>query len=133
MAGDEREQAGIMVAGMGLFFVGFGVCMYLDRALLACGNLMFLTGVAIAIGARKALSFFFQKGHTKGSLFLLSGITLVLLQWAIIGLFLETIGFLLLFRHLLPVFATLAGKLPFISTLLRVFQATRLLSSSSLL
>ena len=95
---NEREQIGMMVAGMGLFFVAFGVSMMFDRSLLAGGNVLFISGVVIAIGMRKTTDFFFHQGNAVGSMFLLGGIVMVLVQWAIIGLLIESVGFVLLFK-----------------------------------
>ena len=100
MAVNEREQVGMMVAGMGIFYVLFGVSMMFDRSLLACGNLMFVAGIAIAIGPRKATEFFFNKSNVKGTIFLVGGVILVLVQWPLFGILAESIGFIMLFRSI---------------------------------
>ena len=97
MPANEREQVGMMVAGMGLFYTAFGISMMFDRALLACGNLMFVAGIVIAIGLRNA-SDFFLKSNIKGSVLLIGGVLLVLVQWPVVGMFFELIGFIMLFR-----------------------------------
>lgn len=94
----EREQVGLMVAGMGLFYIAFGVSMMFDRALLACGNLMFITGVIVAVGFTKVVEFTFNKSNVKGTIFFSGGVLLVLVQWPILGLIAESIGFIVLFR-----------------------------------
>lgn len=95
---NEREQVGLMVSGMGIFFIVFGILMYLDRALLAGGNLMFVFGIGIAVGIQNAGEFFW-KSNTKGSICLISGVLLVLIQWPIIGMLLELYASIVMFRY----------------------------------
>lgn len=98
----EREQIGLMVAGMGIFYISFGVSMMFDRALLACGNLMFICGVIIALGLKKLIEFAIEKKNVKGTIFFSGGVLLVLVQWPLFGIIAEALGFILLFRLIFP-------------------------------
>ncbi|CAI9571838.1 unnamed protein product, partial [Staurois parvus] len=76
----------------------FGVLLYFDTVLLAFGNILFLTGLALIIGLRRTFSFFLRWHKLKGSSFFIGGAFLVLLRWPIIGILCELYGFINLFR-----------------------------------
>lgn len=61
---------------------------------------MFISGLACVIGPKRTLSFFFQKHKIKASASFLGGIIVVLMGWPIIGMIIETYGFVLLFRYI---------------------------------
>ncbi|XP_033939707.1 vesicle transport protein GOT1A [Pseudochaenichthys georgianus] len=114
----ELQKIGIGVMGFGLFFLLFGVLLYFDSVLLAFGNILFLTGLALIIGFRRTAHFFFQRQKFRGSLFFLGGVTLVLCRWAVIGMLVESYGFVLLFRSFFPMalgFLMSAVNIPFLS------------------
>ncbi|KAG9352793.1 hypothetical protein JZ751_017369, partial [Albula glossodonta] len=89
---------GVGLTGFGLFFLLFGVLLYFDSVLLAFGNILFLTGLAFIIGLQRTATFFFQKQKLRGSTFFLGGVALVLLRWPVIGMAIESYGFVLLFK-----------------------------------
>uniref|UniRef100_A0A673A8X0 Golgi transport 1A n=1 Tax=Sphaeramia orbicularis TaxID=375764 RepID=A0A673A8X0_9TELE len=88
------DNVGIGLMGFGLFFLVFGVLFYFDSVLLAFGNILFLSGLAFIIGFRRTAHFFFQRHKFRGSLFFLGGVALVLCRWPIIGMLVESYGFL---------------------------------------
>eukprot|EP00011_Vannellida_sp_DIVA3-517-6-12_P002644 CAMPEP_0114609976 /NCGR_PEP_ID=MMETSP0168-20121206/3361_1 /TAXON_ID=95228 ORGANISM="Vannella sp., Strain DIVA3 517/6/12" /NCGR_SAMPLE_ID=MMETSP0168 /ASSEMBLY_ACC=CAM_ASM_000044 /LENGTH=111 /DNA_ID=CAMNT_0001820901 /DNA_START=271 /DNA_END=606 /DNA_ORIENTATION=- len=92
--------------------------MMFDRALLAFGNLLFLTGVVLVIGLQKTMSFFFQPRKMKGTALFLGGITLVLFKWPIIGMCIEIFGFINLFGDFLPIVLSTLRRMPVIGSLL---------------
>ncbi|CAL8340805.1 unnamed protein product [Lota lota] len=98
----QFQKIGIGLSGFGLFFVLFGVMLYFDSVLLAFGNILFLAGLVCIIGPRRTAHFFFQRQKFRGSSFFLGGVTLVLLRWPIIGMLVESYGFVLLFRSFFP-------------------------------
>ncbi|XP_047697472.1 vesicle transport protein GOT1A isoform X7 [Prionailurus viverrinus] len=104
-------EIGVGTTGFGIFFILFGILLYFDSVLLAFGNLLFLTGLLLIIGLRKTFSFFFQRHKLKGTSFFLGGVVIVLLRWPLLGMFLETYGFLSLFKALLH--ANLSVSKPF--------------------
>ncbi|XP_061914133.1 vesicle transport protein GOT1A [Entelurus aequoreus] len=114
----DTIRIGIGLVGFGLFFLLFGVLLYFDSVLLAFGNILFLTGLTFIIGLRRTAHFFFQKQKFKGSFFFLGGVSLVLLRWPIIGMLVETYGFILLFRSFFPMaagFVLSAVNIPFLN------------------
>ncbi|XP_043932009.1 vesicle transport protein GOT1A isoform X1 [Protopterus annectens] len=94
----EFQKIGVGITGFGIFFVLFGILLYFDSVLLAFGNILFLAGLAIIIGLRRTFTFFFQRPKLKGTSFFLGGILVVLFRWPVIGMILETYGFVTLFN-----------------------------------
>lgn len=120
-------EIGVGTTGFGIFFILFGILLYFDSVLLAFGNLLFLTGLSLIIGLRKTFSFFFQKHKLKGTSFFLGGVVIVLLRWPLLGMCLETYGFLSLFRGFFPVafgFLGTAFNIPFLNALFQRLQGT---------
>ncbi|XP_040926932.1 vesicle transport protein GOT1A isoform X3 [Betta splendens] len=114
----ELQKIGIGVMGFGLFFLLFGVLLYFDSVLLAFGNILFLSGLTFIIGFRRTAKFFFQKHKFRGSFFFLGGVSLVLCRWSIIGMLVESYGFILLFRSFFPMafkFVLSAVNIPYLS------------------
>uniref|UniRef100_A0AAY4DZQ1 Vesicle transport protein GOT1A n=1 Tax=Denticeps clupeoides TaxID=299321 RepID=A0AAY4DZQ1_9TELE len=114
----DFQKVGVGLTGFGLFFVIFGILLYFDSVLLAFGNVLFLTGLAFIIGLKRTAHFFFQKHKLRGSTFFLGGVGLVLLRWPIIGMAVESYGFMLLFRSFFPVVFQYLGSfvnIPFLS------------------
>ncbi|KAM6458695.1 vesicle transport protein GOT1A [Liasis olivaceus] len=118
----ELQKIGVGLVGFGIFFLLFGVLLYMDSVLLAFGNILFLCGLAIIIGLRRTFGFFFQKQKLKGTSFFLGGIIIVLLRWPLLGMLLETYGFINLFRSFFPVAFGFLGSLVNISFLNKLFQ-----------
>ncbi|XP_065447617.1 vesicle transport protein GOT1A isoform X6 [Chrysemys picta bellii] len=96
----EFQKIGVGLVGFGLFFIFFGVLLYFDSVLLAFGN----------------------KEKLKGTSFFLGGILIVLLRWPLLGMLLETYGFITLFRDFFPVVFGFLGALGNIPLLSKLFQ-----------
>ncbi|CAB1429909.1 unnamed protein product [Pleuronectes platessa] len=114
----EFQKIGIGLIGFGLFFLVFGVLLYFDSVLLAFGNILFLTGLTFIIGFRRMAHFFCQRHKFRSSFFFLGGVSLVLCRWPIIGMLVESYGFVLLFRSFFPMalgFVLSAVNIPYLS------------------
>ncbi|XP_061076854.1 vesicle transport protein GOT1A isoform X2 [Conger conger] len=115
----EFQKIGVGISGFGLFFLLFGVLLYFDSVLLAFGNVLFLTGLAFIIGLQRTAMFFFQRQKLRASSFFLGGVALVLMRWPVVGMVMETYGFVLLFKSFFPVAFQFLGSLvnlPFLNT-----------------
>lgn len=89
------------MTGFGVFFLFLGVLFFFDKGLLAIGNILFISGLALVIGLERTFRFFFQKHKLKGSSCFLGGVLVVLIGWPLIGMIIEIYGFVLLFRLLI--------------------------------
>ncbi|XP_054866436.1 vesicle transport protein GOT1A [Amphiprion ocellaris] len=115
----DFQKIAVGLMGFGLFFLLFGVLLYFDSVLLAIGNIMFLTGLTFIIGIRRTAHFFFQRQKFRASFFFLGGVALVVCRWPVIGMLVETYGFVLLFRSFFPValgFVLSAVNIPFLNS-----------------
>ncbi|XP_027727528.1 vesicle transport protein GOT1A [Vombatus ursinus] len=121
----EWQKIGMGTMGFGIFFIFFGILLYFDSVLIAFGNILFLCGLSFIIGLRRTFGFFFQWHKLKGTSFFLGGVIIVLLRWPLLGMALETYGFINLFRGFFPVaFGFLGSSIPFLSSLFQRFQGT---------
>jgi len=94
---NDNRKIGIGLTGFGVFFLFLGMLLLFDHALLALGNVLFLSGITLLIGTRKTFIFFFKRGQYRGTICFLGGIILVMVGWAITGMFFELFGIVNLF------------------------------------
>ncbi|KAJ8938539.1 hypothetical protein NQ318_016910 [Aromia moschata] len=92
------QKLGVGLVGFGVFFLFLGVLLILDRSLLALGNILFISGLTCVMGKERAYTFFFQRHKLKGTIAICLGIFTVLVGWPMVGMLIETYGFILLFR-----------------------------------
>ncbi|CAL5227607.1 g10609 [Coccomyxa viridis] len=109
---DDRRKIGIGLTGLGFLFLFLGVLFFFDKGLIALGNLMFVSGVALTIGPQATLRFFIRKKNLKGSILFLCGVGLVVWGWAIIGMVVETYGFWCLFAGFIPTALSFLRRIP---------------------
>lgn len=60
---------------------------------------MFLSGVAMAMGAQKTVRFFMRPQKWRGSVAFLAGFVLVLMKMPVVGMLIELFGFVNLFGY----------------------------------
>lgn len=116
----DFQKIGLGLAGFGMAFLFLGVMLLFDKGLLAIGNILFLSGLGFIIGLERTFWFFFQKHKIKASIAFFSGIAIVLFGWPLIGMIVETYGFVLLFRGFIPATVTFLRRVPFIGTILNL-------------
>lgn len=92
------SEIGIGLTGFGIAFLMLGVLLLFDKGLLAIGNILFLSGLAFVIGLERTFRFFFQRHKIRGTASFFGGILVVLLGWPLVGMIIETYGFVVLFR-----------------------------------
>uniref|UniRef100_A0A3Q3LY04 Golgi transport 1Bb n=1 Tax=Labrus bergylta TaxID=56723 RepID=A0A3Q3LY04_9LABR len=111
-------EIGMGLTGFGVFFLFFGMMLFFDKALLAIGNILFVSGLSFVIGLERTFRFFFQRHKFKATSFFLGGVFVVLIGWPIIGVVLEIYGFFLLFRGFFPVAVGFIRRVPVLGSLL---------------
>lgn len=114
----DSQKIGMGLTGFGVFFLFFGMVLFFDKALLAIGNILFVTGLSFVIGLERTFRFFFQRHKVKATGFFLGGVLVVLIGWPIIGVVLEIYGFFLLFRGFFPVAVGFIRRVPVLGSLL---------------
>eukprot|EP00668_Euglena_longa_P016780 GGOE01021081.1.p3 GENE.GGOE01021081.1~~GGOE01021081.1.p3 ORF type:complete len:143 (-),score=52.03 GGOE01021081.1:369-797(-) len=116
----DSRKIGFGLTVGGLLFTALGVLLFFDGLLLTMGNILFLSGVTLAIGTRKAFSFFFQVAKWKATTCFFLGVVLVLLGRPFVGLCIQGFGFINLFGDFFPVALRFARSLPVIGAILRL-------------
>ncbi|KAG1767489.1 vesicle transport protein [Suillus placidus] len=115
----DAQKIGVALTTFGTLFMFLGVMLFFDAALLALGNMLFLSGLALIIGPQKTFYFFARKQKLRGTACFIGGILLVFMKYAFIGMVVEIFGFLNLFGYrLLPMVMTFLHQLPFVGNLL---------------
>ncbi|KAL4074166.1 Got1/Sft2-like family-domain-containing protein [Scleroderma citrinum] len=114
----DAQKIGVALTTFGVLFMVLGVMLFFDAALLALGNLLFLSGLTLIIGPQKTFYFFARKQKLRGTICFLGGVVLVFLKYPFIGMIVETFGFLNLFGDFFPVILTFLRQVPFVGALL---------------
>ncbi|XP_076763453.1 vesicle transport protein GOT1B [Xylocopa sonorina] len=123
----DTLKIGVGLVGFGVSFLFLGVLLLFDKGLLAIGNILFISGLGCVIGPKRTLSFFFQRHKIKASVSFLGGIIVVLTGWPIVGMILETYGFILLFGGFFPVAINILRKVPGLRIILNLPGISRML------
>jgi hypothetical protein len=120
----DLQKIGLGLVGFGSLFLTIGIFLFLDRVLLALGNILFLTGLCLLIGVGRTLNFFWQPHNPqkmKGTFAFFGGIIIVLVVgWPLIGMLVEFYGFFVLFSGFLPVIISFIRRIPIVGSLLNL-------------
>ncbi|BGP50970.1 hypothetical protein JCM10450v2_006896 [Rhodotorula kratochvilovae] len=100
------------LTSFGAFFMLLGVIMLFDGALIALGNILFVSGLPLIIGPRKTFYFFARRNKLRGTFAFVGGIALVFLKYPFFGVLIEMFGFLNLFGDFFPVVLSFMRQLP---------------------
>jgi Got1/Sft2-like family len=114
----DQRTIGVGLSGLGVFLAFAGILLFLDKGLIALGNILFLVGINLTIGVPSTLKFFMRKKHRIGSACYLGGTALIILSWTLIGLLVQTYGFWRLFAAFIPTVLQYARQVPYLSKVL---------------
>ena len=115
---DDNRKIGTLLLGVGFIFIFLGVLFFFDSALLAIGDILFLTGLTFTIGFSRTIKFFTRPERWRGIVCFLGGIVLVFLRYAILGIFVQAFGFLNLFGSFFPVAVAFLRQTPVVGPIL---------------
>ena len=120
--------------GTGLMFLGFtflflGILFLFDSTLLALGDILFLTGLTLTIGASRTVRFFSRKDRIRGIVAFFGGVTLVLCRCAMFGMILQIYGLIYLFGQFFPIAAASLKDVPVVGSVFRHPSVERFFSS----
>ncbi|KAJ3680640.1 hypothetical protein LUZ60_016918 [Juncus effusus] len=111
---DDLKKIGLGLTGFGIFFSFLGVILFFDKGLLAMGNILFVSGLMLTIGLKSTMQFFTKPKNYKGTISFGAGFLMVLIGWPIIGMILESYGFIVLFSGFWPTLSVFVQKIPII-------------------
>ncbi|KAI9569730.1 Got1-domain-containing protein [Boletus coccyginus] len=114
----DAQKIGVALTTFGTLFMFLGIMLFFDAALLALGNILFLSGLTLIIGPQKTVSFFARKQKLRGTICFLGGVLLVFFKYPFVGTMVEIFGFLNLFGDFFPVVLTFLRQLPLVGTFL---------------
>ncbi|KAK4047069.1 Golgi Transport [Microbotryomycetes sp. JL201] len=116
----DAQKIGVGLTSFGALFMFLGVVLLFDGALLALGNILFVSGLPLIIGPRKTFYFFARKNKLRGTICFITGILLVFIKYPFYGMLIETFGFLNLFGDFFPVVLSFLRQVPILGTFLRL-------------
>ncbi|KAL7116276.1 hypothetical protein ACP275_04G232700 [Erythranthe tilingii] len=114
---NERKKIGLGLTGFGVCISLLGIIMLFDKGLIAIGNILFVSGVTVTIGLKSTVQFFMKRSNFKGTVSFGIGFFFVIIGWPIIGMIVETYGFVVLFSGFWPTLAVFLQKVPVIGWL----------------
>jgi hypothetical protein len=120
--------------GSGLLFLGcvflfLGCLFFFDSAMLALGDVLFLTGLVLTIGPSRTIRFFSRPERMRGIVAFFVGVFLVMMRWAVTGMILQLYGLIYLFGQFFPIAAQSMRDTPVIGELFRVPAVERFFDS----
>ncbi|KAL9276013.1 Vesicle transport protein GOT1-like protein [Drosera capensis] len=117
---NDRKKIGLGLTGFGIFFTFLGVIFLFDEGLLTMGNILFLSGLALTIGLKSTMMFFMKPQNYKGTISFGVGFFFVIIGWPILGMILESYGFIVLFSGFWPTAAVFLQRIPVLGRLLQL-------------
>ncbi|RHY06836.1 hypothetical protein DYB30_004540 [Aphanomyces astaci] len=117
---DDNRKIGTLLLGLGFAFLFLGVMLFFDAALLAIGDVLFLSGLALTIGLSRTIKFFTRVERWRGIVCFLGGIVLVMMRWPMVGMVVQSFGFLNLFGSFFPVAVAFLRQTPIVGTVLNL-------------
>ncbi|KZV42663.1 hypothetical protein F511_29615 [Dorcoceras hygrometricum] len=114
---NDRKKIGLGLTGFGVFFSFLGIIFFFDKGLIAMGNILFISGVALTIGLKSSMQFFLRPSNFKGSISFGIGFFLVIIGWPVLGMIVESYGFVVLFSGFWPTVAVFLQKIPVVGWL----------------
>jgi len=110
----DNTKIGTGLLFLGVVFLILGVLFFFDSALLALGDLLFLTGLTLTIGFSRTVRFFSRRDRLRGIISFFLGIVLVMLRWPIFGMTCQLYGLIYLFGQFFPIAAESMKDIPVI-------------------
>jgi hypothetical protein len=104
---------------LGFTFLFLGMLFLFDSTLLALGDILFLTGLTLTIGASRTVRFFSRKDRIRGIISFFGGVALVLCRWPIVGMILQVYGLVYLFGQFFPIAAASLKDVPVVGSIFR--------------
>jgi len=116
----DNAKIGTGLLFLGCVFLCLGVLFLFDSALLALGDVLFLTGLTLTIGVSRTLRFFSRRDRLRGIISFFGGIFLVMIRWPVIGMICQLYGLVYLFGQFFPIAAQSLKDTPVIGSIFTI-------------
>jgi|EP00544_Gedaniella_sp_CCMP2646_P011753 uncharacterized membrane protein HdeD (DUF308 family) len=116
----DNTKIGTGLLFLGCVFLCLGVLFLFDSALLALGDVLFLTGLTLTIGVSRTLRFFSRRDRLRGIISFFGGIFLVMIRWPVIGMICQLYGLVYLFGQFFPIAAQSLKDTPVIGSIFTI-------------
>lgn len=125
----DNTKIGTGLLFLGCVFLFLGCIFFFDSAMLALGDILFLTGLTLTIGVSRTLRFFSRPDRMKGIVAFFGGIFLVMIRWPIIGMIAQLYGLVYLFGQFFPIAAQSMKETPVVGDIVRMPAVERFFDS----
>lgn len=116
----DNTKIGTGLLFLGCVFLFLGVIFLFDSALLALGDLLFLTGLIMTIGFSRTVRFFSRRDRLRGIVAFFFGLFLVMIRWPVIGMICQVYGLIYLFGQFFPIAAESMKDTPVIGSFFKM-------------
>jgi hypothetical protein len=125
----DNTKIGTALLFLGCVFLFLGCLFLFDSAMLALGDILFLTGLTLTIGVSRTIRFFSRPDRMRGIGAFFSGVFLVLIRWPIFGMILQFYGLVYLFGQFFPIAVQSMQDVPVVGELFRMPAVERFFQS----
>jgi len=129
MAFSDNTKIGTGLLFLGCVFLFLGVIFFFDSAMLALGDILFLTGLTLTIGFSRTVRFFSRPDRMRGIVAFFGGVLLVFLRWPMFGMVAQLYGMIYLFGQFFPIAAQSMKDTPVIGEVFRIPAVERFFES----
>lgn len=126
---NDNTKIGTGLLCMGIAFLFLGCLFLFDPAMLALGDILFLTGLTLTIGVSRTMRFFLRPDRMQGIIAFFGGIFLVFIRWPIVGMIAQVYGLIYLFGQFFPIAAESMKDTPVIGQVFRLPVVEQFFSS----
>jgi len=114
LADAKDRTIGALLALFGLVFYILGFAFLLDPAFLALGSVQFMSGLVCFLSPRAYYRLFLQGARAAAVAAYTAGLLLILCKHVYLGIIIQTIGFLCLFKPIAAVLKPLLSLVPYV-------------------
>uniref|UniRef100_A0A7S1UNK8 Vesicle transport protein n=1 Tax=Grammatophora oceanica TaxID=210454 RepID=A0A7S1UNK8_9STRA len=125
----DNTKIGTGLLFLGCIFLFLGVIFFFDSALLALGDLLFLTGLTLTIGFSRTIRFFSRPDRLRGIISFFGGVFLVMVRWPVLGMICQLYGLVYLFGQFFPIAAESMKNVPVVGDVFRMPAVEQFFSS----
>jgi hypothetical protein len=125
----DNTKIGTGMLFLGIVFLFLGCLFLFDSALLALGDILFLSGLTMTIGVSRTMRFFTRPDRLRGIISFFGGVFLVMMRWGMMGMICQVYGLIYLFGQFLPIVGQSMKEAPVVGQVFQIPSVERFLES----